>query len=68
MAQGHLFGKELVAVVIEAFDGVVVKVDGQRAEWQSAVGGVFEVLQYAEAIDTLGAGTNEMCAGAVVLA
>lgn len=62
-SQLHFFGKKLIAVGVEARDGVGEEVDGHLGGREAESGIVFEVLQDAEAVDTLGTGMDEECLG-----
>ena len=59
LAEGHLLGEKATAVVVEVGDGVAEEVDGQDRRWKAVGGRVFEVLEDAEAVDTLGTGADE---------
>ena len=59
MAERHLFGEEPTAIFVKAVDRVVEEVDGQSGRGKAVGGGIFEVLEDAEAVDTLGTGMDE---------
>ena len=59
MAERHLFGEEAVAVFVKAGKRVMKKIDGEGGCGQTVCRGVLEILENAEAVDTLGTGTDE---------
>ena len=52
-------GEKVTAVIVEEGDGVVKEVDGQRRRRKAVGRGIFKILEYAEAVDTLGTGADE---------
>ena len=59
LAEGHFLGKKTTAVVVKEVYGVAEEVDGEGRRRKAVGRRVFEVLEDAEAVDTLGTGADE---------